>query len=84
MANKKSSIKDVRRIASRTDQNRRVRSRLKSLSKKVSSLASTDDKEARASAAREYVSALDKAAKTGIIHANQASRHKADCAKYLA
>jgi small subunit ribosomal protein S20 len=80
MANLKSSKKDARRIARRTARNVSVRSRLRTLSKKVKELA--EKKSANlAAAARAYISALDKAAKTGVIHANKVARHKAQVAK---
>lgn len=81
MANTKSAQKNIRKTAGRTEANRRIRTRLKTLSKAVAS--SSDDAEKAKNTAIEYVSALDKAAKTGIIHKNNARRHKAAVAKYI-
>ncbi len=80
MANLKSSQKDARRTARRTVRNTIVKSRLKTLGKKVKSLADKNSPELTA-AARVYVSALDKAVKSGVIHFNSARRHKAQVAK---
>ena len=80
MANLKSSQKDVRRTTRRTARNVAVKSRLKTMSKKVTELAGKNSPELKA-AARAYVAALDKAVKTNLIHANKAARHKAQVAK---
>ncbi len=80
MANIKSSMKDIRRIAKRTAHNRHVRTRLKTLQKNFKDAAGKENPEAVKEAARAYVSALDKAAKRRIIHPNRASRHKSECA----
>lgn len=83
MANTKSSIKDIRKISRRTEHNRQIRSRLKTLTRKLREVTDGDDAAAKTEAARELVSALDKAAKTKIIHRNKADRYKATCAPYL-
>jgi small subunit ribosomal protein S20 len=69
MANLKSSKKDIRRIARRTERNTVTSSRLKTLRKKAIGEASDSDKSA-------YASALDKAVKGGVIHPNKANREK--------
>ena len=78
MANTKSAQKNIRKTERNTEHNKQIRSRLKTLAKKAQSAAKTD---AAQKAAVEYISALDKAAKTGIIHPNKASRHKSKLAK---
>ena len=80
MANSKSAQKYIRKTETRTLQNRQVKSRLKTLSKKVSTAAESGDKDALAEATKGYISALDKAGKTGLVHANKIARHKARCA----
>ena len=80
MANLKSSQKDARRIARRSVRNQAVDSRLKTLAKKVKTLSEKNDPALKA-AASAYVSALDKAVKSGVIHVNKARRHKAQVAK---
>ena len=81
MANLKSSQKDIRRIKRRTERNRVITTRLKTLRKKVLAAQQGAEGEAATEAGRVYVSALDKAAKTGIIHRNKANREKAKLAK---
>lgn len=84
MANTKSAIKNNRKTVARTLHNRSRKSRIKTLAKKVQALAADgSDKEALKSAAIEYVSAMDKAAKSNLIHVNKASRAKASASKYI-
>ncbi len=84
MANTKSAQKNNRKTIARTLRNRSRKSRLKTLAKKVQTLAAGDDKEALKAAAVEYVSAMDRAAKTNLVHSNKASRTKAAMAKLIA
>lgn len=81
MANNKSSKKDIRRTATRTAQNRTVRSRIKTLSKAV---AASADAESLKKSGAELTSALDKASKKGIVHPNKAARVKSRLAKTAA
>ena len=78
MANNKSSRKDIHRTATRTAANKAVRSRIKTLSKGVSACK---DAEALKAAGAKLASAMDKAAKKGVIHPNKASRIKSKLAK---
>ena len=84
MANTKSALKNHRKTIARTLRNRSRKSRLKTLAKNVQVLIGQDDKEALKSAATAYVSAMDKAAKSKLIHRNKANRAKASMAKHLA
>ena len=72
MANTKSAAKRSRQSLARAHQNRSVRTRLRTLQKRVRSTAKPD-----AEQIRSLISALDKAAKRGIIHRNAADRRKA-------
>ena len=83
MANTKSAIKAARKSTRLHDRNQGVRTRLKSLHKKLEAAIEAKDAAAAKSAGIAYVSAMDKAAKTGVIHANTASRAKAHAAKYI-
>jgi small subunit ribosomal protein S20 len=74
MANLKSSQKDIRRIASRTERNRAVKSRLKTLRKKLVAEPTDENKST-------YASALDKAAKSNIVHPNKVAREKSKIAR---
>lgn len=84
MANTKSALKYIRKTAGRTLRNRQVKSRLKTLSKKLDLAVTAGEKDAIVAASRDFVSALDKAGKTGLVHANKIARHKARCAQLQA
>lgn len=84
MANTKAALKYIRKTEGRTLRNRQVKSRLKTLAKKVEAASASGDKEALASASRQYISALDKAGKTGLVHANKIARLKSRCATLAA
>jgi len=83
MANVKSAIKSIRKTEKLTVRNKAVRSELKTLVKGFRTAKAGDNAEATKDAARKLVSAMDKAAKRNIVHANVASRHKAACTAYL-
>lgn len=74
MANLKSSLKDIRRTARRTERQGAERRRLKTLRKKAVGDSSAEDRAA-------YMSALDKAAKRGVVHPNKVNREKAKIAQ---
>lgn len=82
MANIKAKKKNIKRIVVQTERNRAIKTTLKTLGKKVNAAITADDKEAAKTAAQQFMSALDKAAKRNVIHPNKASRHKANVAKY--
>lgn len=84
MANTKSALKYIRKTQARELRNRQVKSRLKTLSKKVDAAAQSGNKDELAAASNSYISALDKAGKNGLVHSNKIARHKARCAKLLA
>jgi small subunit ribosomal protein S20 len=80
MANTKSAAKRARQTAGRALRNRGVRSRLRGMQKRATGAnAKADPNETRA-----LISAIDKAAKRGIIHRNAAKRRKARLNKALA
>jgi small subunit ribosomal protein S20 len=83
MANTKSAKKNIRKTARRTIQNRAVLTRLKSLAKQAHAALTAGDADQAKEIARAFVSAMDKAAKTGVIHANKAARAKSSVAKIL-
>jgi small subunit ribosomal protein S20 len=84
MANTKSALKYIRKTETRTLHNRQVKTRLKTLSKKVQAAVVAEDKEALILVAKDYISALDKAGKVGLVHHNKIARHKARCAALIA
>ena len=80
MANKKSALKYIRKTKLRTLHNRQVKSRLNTLYKKVQTAFESKNKDELISVTKSYISALDKAGKSGLIHRNKIARHKARCA----
>lgn len=83
MANTKTAIKNMRKTERRTHQNRAAKSRLRTLARNLEKLEAKGSAEEKKAAASVYISALDKAAKTDIIHRNEAQRHKKRCSKYV-
>ena len=78
MANTKSAAKRARQTQHRALRNRQVLSRTRTLSKRAG------DANARAADITALISAIDKAAKRGIIHRNAAVRRKARLARVRA
>lgn len=80
MPNHKSCEKRLRQEQKRSARNHYVKMTLKTLSKKMRSDISIDEKEKMLS---EVYAQLDKAAKKGVIHKRTASRRKARIAAYF-
>ena len=77
MANYKTSIKDIRRNAKRRIRNRYIRSKVRTLYKKVgSSIEEKKPKEEVLKVFNEFSSEVDRAARKGIFHKNFAARNK--------
>ena len=83
MANTKSAIKAARKAVRFHHRNQGVRTRIKTLHKKLDAAIAAKDAAAGRTAAIAYVSAMDKAVKSGVVHRNAASRAKARAAKIL-
>jgi small subunit ribosomal protein S20 len=79
MAKTKSGAKRGRQTVSRALHNQRVKTHLRRLQKQIRSAPAPDAAQVRA-----VISAIDKAAKRGIIHRNLANRRKARLNKALA
>jgi small subunit ribosomal protein S20 len=79
MANTKSAAKRARQSIKRSLHNRGVRTRLRTLQKRTHTGGAVNSKEIQA-----LISAIDKAAKRGIIHRNAAIRRKARLNKIIA
>lgn len=79
MANTRSASKRARQTAGRALRNRSVLTRLRGMQKSLSAPGSKPE----AKNVREMISAIDKAAKRGIIHKNAAKRRKARLNKSL-
>jgi small subunit ribosomal protein S20 len=79
MANTRSAAKRARQTVKRSLHNRSVVTRLRSMQKQVRSSATPS-----ADQIRTVISAIDKAAKRGIVHPNAAKRRKARLNRALA
>jgi small subunit ribosomal protein S20 len=79
MANTRSATKRARQTLKRSLRNRSVVTRLRTMQKQARSTQTPDAGQIRA-----LISAIDKAAKRGIIHENAANRRKARLNKALA
>jgi small subunit ribosomal protein S20 len=78
MANTKSAAKRARQTARRSLRNRRVLTNLRTLQKRTRSSEKADG-----SQIKSLISAIDKAAKRGVIHRNAANRRKARLTRAL-
>lgn len=76
MANIKQQKKRIRTNEERRQRNVAVRSRMKTLVKKADAALASGDAETAKTAVPEALSAIDRAAAKGVIHANSASRKK--------
>ena len=83
MANTQSAIKAARKATRLQTRNQGVKTRLKTLRKKLDAAVKATDAAATKAVAVEYTSAMDKAVKSGVVHKNAASRAKAHAAKVL-
>ena len=70
----KSAMKRVRQARARALRNRSIKSKIKTLSKKVEKAVMDKNIETATQALKEAISAIDKAAQKGIIHRNNAAR----------
>ena len=84
MANHKSSIKRARQTIVRTERNRAIKSRIKTLRRNALTAIESGDAEAAAKASAALSSVVDKAAKRRVIHPNKAANLKSKTAKALA
>ena len=78
MANTKSAAKRARQTTKRSLRNRSVLTHLRNLKKRTRSAEKVESTQLRT-----LVSAIDKAAKRGVIHRNAANRQKARLARAL-
>ncbi|MEM9081022.1 MAG: 30S ribosomal protein S20 [Verrucomicrobiota bacterium] len=82
MANNAAALKRVRQIEKRTLSNRVVKSRVKSLRKKVEEAVSAGDRAAVDTAISEYSSAVDRAVKNSIFHKNKGANLKSKAVSF--
>jgi small subunit ribosomal protein S20 len=84
VANKHASaMKQQRQDVKRRARNRRNVSQLKTQVKKLRGLVHAGDAEAARAALNETVSAIDRAAKKGVIHDNAAARAKSRLTRHV-
>ena len=83
MANTKSAQKAIKVQAKQTARNKPVRSSMRTAITKARHLTKEQDMDAAKAAVKEASVALDKAAKKGLIHPNNAARRKSRLAKSL-
>jgi len=81
VANNKSTQKRVRQNERRRLRNRTVRSKVKTLYKKVETAVKDNEIEEAKSNCILFVSAMDKAVKKGVFHKNTAARKKSKIMK---
>ncbi|MBQ9767381.1 MAG: 30S ribosomal protein S20 [Lachnospiraceae bacterium] len=74
MANIKSAKKRISVIETKTLRNKMIKSKVKTLVKKVEAAVAANDKAAASAALSEAVVAIDKAAAKGVYHKNTAAR----------
>lgn len=74
MANIKSAKKRISVIETKTLRNKMIKSKVKTLVKKVDTAVAANDKAAAGAALSEAVVAIDKAAAKGVYHKNTAAR----------
>ena len=84
MANTRSAKKRVRASLRKRDRNRSTRSAVKTLVSRARRPAIPDTASLTSEETRRAISALDKAAEKGVLHANNASRRKARLMSALA
>lgn len=84
MPNTKSAERRMRQSVVRHSHNQSIKNRLKTLEKRYEALVSTGDREKAKDALISVTSALDKAAKNGVIHKGKADRKKSRLTLHLA
>lgn len=81
MANIKSAKKRILVTKTRNERNKAIKSAVKTAIKKVDAAVAAKDKEAASAALLAATSVIDKAAKKGVYHKNNASRKVSRLAK---
>ena len=83
MANTKSAIKAARKAVRLTLRNKALKTRLKTLHKAFEAAVKAGDAAVSKKTGASYLSAMDKAVKSGVVHRNAASRAKSHASKYV-
>lgn len=74
MANIKSAKKRIKVTETKANRNKAVRSKVKTMIKKVDAAVAAGDKELASSCLKEAIAEINKAASKGVYHKNTASR----------
>ena len=83
MANSKSALKRVRQNKVRTDRNKTLRTKVKSLRKKMVEAARAGNADEAQAAIKELSSVVDRAQKKGIFHKKRAANLKSKTVKAM-
>ena len=83
MANSKSALKRVRQAVRRTDRNKTLRTRVKSLRKKTLEAAEAGNAEEAQNGMKQLASAVDKATLKGLYHKNKGANIKSKTVKAI-
>lgn len=83
MANISSQIKRIQRTQREHDENRRLRSAVKTHFRRLEEAAQAGDADATAREHQELVSRVDKAVQKGALHSNNGARKKARAARVV-
>lgn len=83
MANSKSALKRVRQAERRTDRNKTLRTRVKSLRKKALEAAEEGNADEAQSSMRLLASAVDRATLKGLYHKNKGANIKSKTVKAI-
>jgi small subunit ribosomal protein S20 len=83
MANTKSAIKAARKSVRLALRNKAAKTRLKGLHKRFDSAVKSGDAAVAKATGKAYLSAMDRAVKSGVVHRNAASRAKSHASKYV-
>ncbi|MFP6897188.1 MAG: 30S ribosomal protein S20 [Roseibacillus sp.] len=83
MANSKSALKRVRQNKVRTDRNKTLRTKVKSLRKKTVEAARAGNADEAQAAIKEFSSVVDRAQKKGIFHKKRAANLKSRTVKAM-
>ena len=83
MANSKSALKRVRQAVRRTDRNKTLRTRVKSLRKKTLEAAEAGNAEEAQNGMKQLASAVDRATLKGLYHKNKGANIKSKTVKAI-
>jgi small subunit ribosomal protein S20 len=84
MANSKSAAKRARQSERRHEENKGVKTLVKTYRRKVNEALAAGDKKAASENLKELASAVDLAAKKGVVHKNRASKVKSVVSRQMA